>query len=148
MSAAKKTPASERRIKAAEATPQKRMKEAKAKLEELNATLPAPAVDPKQYIADCEEMGTLRASIGEIPVPMTLNEICRLMGPECRAENFAASALDTLASQLYAVAGLAERDGSYDGWQVVENIVDRMKCAGEVVTWLESETTELPGVTP
>ncbi len=132
--------------KAAKA-PAEVLRNAKARIEEANK-VPVPRLPGTEHPATeaARQAGKARGAIGAIPVPMTLNEICALMGPNCRAEDFASSAFETLAGQLYAVASLAESGGTYDGWQVVENIVARMKCAGQVVTWLESETSELPAV--
>jgi len=131
------------------------LREQKARIEEIHANSPPPPSMPtsRHPASDAAEAAEkARDVMGNLPVPMTLNEICALMGPDCKAEDFAASALKTLAGQLYAVAQFAESglggDGGYEQWQVIENIVERMKCAGEVVTWLESETTELPEVQP
>lgn len=143
MATKRKVARSKTQGKAAKA-PAEVLREAKARIEEANK-VPVPRLPGTEHPATeaARQAGKARGAIGAIPVPMTLNEICALMGPNCRAEDFASSAFETLAGQLYAVASLAESGGTYDGWQVVENIVERMKCAGQVVTWLESDATEM-----
>lgn len=44
------------------------------------------------------------------------------MGIGCDPHDLAATAFETLAGQLEAVSGLAERDESYDAWRIIENI--------------------------
>lgn len=130
------------------ATPAQVLRKQKAAIEEACKVAPPSMPTGRHPASDAAEaMGKAKKTIADMSIPMTLGEICKVMGVNCEPDNFAASALGDLAAQLYAVSHLAEvdRDHSrYEGWQVVENIVARMKLASEVVTWLESDTTELP----
>jgi hypothetical protein len=84
------------------------------------------------------EAGELRKEIGALQVPMTLAEIAEIMGPNCNADDFPVSSIENLADQLDAVSDMAEvgAQGGYERWQVVDNIVSRMKLASRVTAWM------------
>lgn len=124
-------------------SPSSTMRSAKERIAEASK-VPLPDLPSGRHPASdaAEEAGRARRSVGELPVPMTLSEICALMGVGCEPENFAPTAFESLAGQLEAAATFAENEGSYDGWRVINNIAERMKCAGNVARWLETETTD------
>lgn len=109
----------------------------------------AKAVEEPRMSAEVREEIAARPALGEVRIPMTLNDVCALMGRDCQPDEFAATAFECLADQLDAVAQFAENgptgNNGYEMWKVVNNIAERMRCAGEVATWLECETTPLSG---
>ncbi len=132
------------------ASPAQVLREQKAVIEAASKVEPPRLSGVRHPASDAAEaLGKARQRIGALQVPMTLATVCEIIGTDCSADNFASTSLSTLASQLDAVSGFAEKDtgGSYDCYTVVQNIVARMNLASEIVTWLESETTELPEVT-
>lgn len=85
-----------------------------------------------------EELAAANKEMGELAVPMTLNEICEIMGSDCRADEFPVSSIECLAGQLDAVSQMAEVgcQGGFERWCVVDNIVSRMKLASRVTAWM------------
>ena len=129
------------------------LREAKAEIAEANK-VPIPAMPTGRHPASdaAARAGKARQALGDLAVPMTLNEIAGIIGVNVRATDFASTALDDLATQLDGVSIVAEADtgGCYDSWCVVENIVARMKLASRVTAWLEHESAlaSLPEVSP
>lgn len=104
---------------------------------------------------DAEEHAQARAAIADLRVPMTLSDICGVIGRDCKPESFSSTALETLAGQLDGLTAIADANeglGTYDQWRVVDNVVARMRLAANVAAWLETETpeaaTKLPEVHP
>lgn len=102
-----------------------------------------------------EEHAQARAAMAELRVPMTLSDICEVIGRDCKPEKFSSTALETLAGQLDGLTTIADANegvGTYDQWRVVDNVVARMRLAANVAAWLETETaeaaTKLPEVQP
>jgi hypothetical protein len=135
-----------RTSEARELSPQKRVRQAKSKLEELYATAPLPPeMSKEQHPASqaAEEMGKVRQSIGEVAVPMTLSEVCDAIGYEVRAEAFAETALASIAQEIDVLSDIAEKSCGFDGWCAFQGLAKRARLAASVQRWLESETTEV-----
>lgn len=115
-----------------------------AALKESKMPKPGP-VDPildaavKKHAAAEKEMDS-------ILVPMSLAEVCRIMGDTCHPSDFMVSSMETLADQLDAISQFAENNvnASYETWQVVDNIVERMRLASRVTAWLLVGDNETP----
>jgi hypothetical protein len=136
-------------------SPAQVLREQKAKIEEIHANgAPPPRMPTERHPASdaAEAAGKARGAIGALAVPITLDDVCGIIGVDCKAESFAASALECLAGQLVAMQTIGEQDSvdPYNAYRVIENVVGRMRLASRVTAWLESETplTRLPEVSP
>lgn len=137
------------------AGPAAQLREAEAKLAEIRRTaVPPPRMPTERHPASdtAVAVGKVLESIQDMPVPMTLGKLCRVIGPNVDAQKFASTALMSLAIQLEGIESIAEQDnsGCYDRWCCVESIVDRMRLAANVTAWLESDEPmgSLPEVQP
>jgi hypothetical protein len=131
------------------------LREQKAKIDEIHANSPPPPrMSTERHPASdaAEAAAKVLKEIGATPVPMTLDEICDVIGEDCHASNFASSALETLAGQVDALANVAEKEevDPFEAFRLMRNVCERMRLASRVTAWLESETplTSLPGVSP
>lgn len=138
--------------KAAKA-PAKVLRDAKARIDEANK-VPIPKLPGQEHpaTAAAREAGKARQEVGALVVPMTLAEICEVIGVNCQATDFASTALETLAGQVAAVQCIVERENvdPYEGYRLLANIAERMKLASRVTAWLEHESplVSLPEVAP
>jgi hypothetical protein len=137
---------------------------AKAEREAAEGTTKAPAelmsegqerIKQALKSSSSGEYQQARDALANISVPMTLSEICEVIGRDCKPERFGVTALESLAGQLDGLTSIAytnEGTGTYDQWRVVDNVVARMRLAANVAAWLETETpeaaTKLPNVQP
>jgi hypothetical protein len=67
-----------------------------------------------------------------IPITLTLEEVCRLIGEGVDAQRFASTAFDALAHEIEAVAAI---DGSGTGtevWRPLLSIAERARLASKV----------------
>lgn len=140
--------------KAAKA-PAEALREAKQTIEEIRASAPPPprpSTEEHPASVAAREVGKVREAIGDLVVPMTLAEVCEIIGVDCKPENFAVTAFETLGGQMEVVTELAESTeiGGYDAYRLTENIRQRMLLASRVTAWLESDETlsSLPEVQP
>jgi hypothetical protein len=89
---------------------------------------------------------------GDVLVPVTIRDVCRMVGVDCEPENFAPTALMELSKQLDSLSDLANENsnGGYENWKLVQNLAARAALAGRVAAWLDEPgpATELPEVTP
>ena len=99
-----------------------------------------------------EEFAAAKKRMADIPVPMTLGEICGVIGNDVHPELFASEALAAIADQVETTAVIidAAPDFSGDAWRLFKNIAERAKLASRVTAWLESEQplASLPEVMP
>lgn len=128
------------------------LKEAKA---EAEAAMRMPIATNGQALASVERLARSNDALAKLSVPMTLSEVCEVIGRDCKPEKFSSTALETLAGQLDGLTTIADANegvGTYDQWRVVDNVVARMRLAANVAAWLESESPEaaakLPQVQP
>lgn len=88
----------------------------------------------------------------DVLVPLRMGLLCRIIGVDCKAENFAPTALMELSRQIDALSDLADEsaDGGYENWKLVQNLSARAALAGRVAAWLEEPgpAAELPEVEP
>lgn len=137
------------------AGPAQALRDAKAKIDEIHANAPPiPRFSTHKHPAAtaAEEVGKAKEKLAELIVPMTLGEVCEIIGVDCKPERFAVTAFETLGGQLEVVTELAESSemGGYDAYRFTENLRRRMLLAGRVTAWLESEKplASLPEVQP
>lgn len=135
--------------------PAQQLRDAKAKLAEVyENALPVPRLSTERHPASdaAEAAGRIRGEISGLLVPMTLAQVCGVIGTDCKPERFAVTALECLAGQLEAMRTIAERDevSPYDAFRVIENLTERMRLASRVTAFLESEQplASLPEVQP
>ncbi len=88
----------------------------------------------------------------DVLVPVRIDEICRVIGVDCKPTNFAPTALMEISRQLDSVADLANEtcDGGYENWKLIQNLSARAALAGRVAAWLDEPgpAAELPEVQP
>ena len=144
---------------------------AKAAEEQAEGKEPPPAPQtPAQIIGEaktrarqaaCYEGGTpesherLEAAEqdADVLVPIRIGMVCRIIGVDCKPDNFAPTALMELSRQLDSLADLTVvtvDGGGYDNWKLVQNLATRAAPAGRVAAWLDKPgpAAELPEVQP
>jgi hypothetical protein len=137
----------------AKSSPASTLRSAKARIKEASKVkVPTMPVGEHPATAAAAEAGKARREVGDLSVPITLSEICSVVGVDCHPERFAVTALECLAGQLGAMVSVAERENvdPYDAYRVMDNIAERMRLASRVTAWLESEEAmdSLPVVQP
>jgi hypothetical protein len=117
------------------AAPAAVLRNAKARMDAAVAMPIATNAEAKAAVA---AHAAAERDIAQLQVPMTLNEICQIMGSDCRADEFPVSSIDSLADQLDAISQMADVgcEGGYERWLVVDNIVSRMRLASRVTAWM------------
>lgn len=131
------------------------LREQKAVIEEaLNSEPPPPPMPAGRHPASdaAEAMGKARDTIGGMQVPMTLSEICSMIGVNCSPERFAVTALESFAGQVDALSTLCEKEeiAPFQAFLLMRNVSQRIELASRVTAWLESEqpSDTLPEVQP
>jgi len=131
------------------AAPAAVLREQKAKIAEAMKVAPPHLPGMRHPASDAAEaIGRATKTIGALTVPMTLAEVCDLVGTDVSPEDFASTALESIGDQIYTLATLTENDASNESWRLFRNLSERAKLAGRVTAWLEAEPTELPEVKP
>lgn len=132
-------------------SPAQVLREQKAKIEAVDASAPPPPpLSTVQHPASdaAEAVGEARAAIQDMTVPVTLGEVCALIGTDVDPTDFASTAFASIGDQIHTLATLVETDASHDSWRLFRNLSERAKLAGRVAAWLTAETTELAEVQP
>jgi hypothetical protein len=129
------------------------LREQTAKIAKASKVSP-PRMSTERHPATdaAEAAGKAVREIGDLQVPLTLREVCEIIGVDCKPERFAVTAFETLGGQLAVVTELTESTAlvGYDAYRLTENVRHRLLLAGRVTAWLESETRvrRLPEVQP
>lgn len=89
------------------------------------------AGEAKGSVAVVERFGAARARAHAIPIPLTLEEACLLVGQGVEAERFAVTALESLAEEMFSVAG-----DCVDDSPVLMALAERTKLAARVARLL------------
>jgi hypothetical protein len=136
--------------KQAAKAPAEVLREQQARIEEaLKAPLPGlPEQGASEASKAAADFAAARRALADMPVPMTLGEICEVIGQDVVPEEFGSSALRAIADQIKTTAVLTETDWSADAWRLFGNISARAELAGRVAGWLAKETTEPAEVQP
>jgi hypothetical protein len=125
------------------------IREQRTKIEEAYQVAPPRASTERHPASDAAEAaGQARRRIGEIPVPMTLQEVCDVISYEIRADEFAPSAFAAIARDIEALSDLAEKVEGFEGFALLQGLAARTRLAGDVAKWLDTELTEMPEVRP
>lgn len=136
--------------KQAAKAPAEVLREQQALIEEaLTAPLPGlPERGASEASKAAENFAAARRTLADMPVPITLGEICHVIGTDVDPERFATSALSAIADQINSTAVLVETDSSNDSWRLFKNLSQRAELASRVAAWLEAETTDPAEVQP
>lgn len=148
--ATKKVTRSKTQGKQATKAPAEIVREQRARIKEALKVPPPPL--PEHAASEGSEAGEAFAaatrSLAEMSVPMTLGEICDIIGVDVQPESFATSALSAIADQINSTAVLVETDRSNDSWRLFKNLSQRAELASRVAEWLAAEATEQAEVQP
>jgi hypothetical protein len=118
------------------------------------AAIEAPVDTNARAKAAVAELAAAQEDMATLAVPMTLADVCGIISVDCKPDNFAVTALESLAGQVSALQCIVEKEevDAYEGYRLLENLSERMRLAARVTSWLQSETREaaatLPGVAP
>jgi hypothetical protein len=122
------------------------LREQTAKIQEINASAPPPPpMSTERHPASdaAEAVGEARAAIRDLAVPVTLGEVCALIGTDVDPADFASTAFESIGDQISTLATLVETDASHDSWRLFRNLSERAKLAGRVAAWLAAEPSEV-----
>jgi hypothetical protein len=95
----------------------------------VNARLKAPAA-----------AAAARRLAQDVPIPLTLGEACELIGRDLDPENFASSALESIADQIEITSVLVETDSSGESWRLFANLAERAKFASRIAKLLQADS--------
>ncbi len=143
MATTKKVARSKTQGKAAKA-PAEVLREQRARIEEA-LKMPTPRLSDRRanplLTKAVEDHAAAHQAMRDIPVPMTLGEICEVIGSDVVPGEFGSSALRSIADQIKTTAVLVETEWSDDSWRLFENLSARAELAGRVAGWLGSQTS-------
>lgn len=126
--------------KAAKA-PAEVLRASKAKIAEaLKTPIPRLGLPNPALTKSVDDHAQARRAIAEMPVTMTLGQVCTLLGRDIEPGTFASSALASFADQIETVAVICDTapEFSSDAWRLFQNLAQRAEYASKVVSWLES----------
>jgi hypothetical protein len=103
-----------------------------------SAALEMPIETNDQVKASTAAHAAARKDVRDIQVPMTLGELCTVLGSNIGPEHFGASALASFADQLETIAVIVDSspDHSSDAWRLFQNLAERASFASKIVTWM------------